>query len=74
VSIELHGQGGSSGLQPLQAANDDAFARSQVTRVINQSVLTFDQVLTSVFGTHQGSQQTTTGKVCLFMGFDINHF
>lgn len=31
VSIELHGQGGSSGLQPLHAANDDAFARSQVT-------------------------------------------
>ncbi|DBA69854.1 TPA: hypothetical protein ACH3X2_012566 [Trebouxia sp. C0005] len=29
VSIELHGQGGSSGLQPLHAANDDAFARSQ---------------------------------------------
>ena len=31
VSIELHGQGGSSGLQPLHPANDDAFARSQVT-------------------------------------------
>ncbi|DBB10366.1 TPA: hypothetical protein ACH3X3_001925 [Trebouxia sp. C0006] len=29
VSIELHGQGGSSGLQPLAPANDDAFARSQ---------------------------------------------
>ncbi len=54
VSIELHGQGGSSGLQPLQAANDDAFARSQVTRVINQSVLTFDQFLTFVFWDSSG--------------------
>lgn len=39
VSIELHGQGGSSGLQPLHEANDGAFARSQVTHV-HSSLLT----------------------------------
>ena len=30
VSIELHGQGGSSGMQPLHAQHDGAFARGQV--------------------------------------------
>lgn len=33
VSIELHGRGGSSGMQLLQAQHDGAFARGQVRPV-----------------------------------------